>query len=118
MLCIIWWQARVFLHSAKSSELMSQILAKSANEDVEMFSEIQGDFAVLEEDCRLQLSIAKSGQMIFVGNGHLKEAVSGGEGLCTWLLVSTVRAFNNPCSAGVRGMQRDEFGFEICVVVA
>jgi hypothetical protein len=79
--------------NAKSSELMSHILAKSANEDVEMFSEIQGDLAVLEEDCRLQLSIAKSGQMIFVGNEHLKEAVSAGEGLCTWLLDDAIDCF-------------------------
>ena len=39
--------------SAKPSALILSILARPANEDVGMFAEIEGDSAVLKEDCRL-----------------------------------------------------------------
>jgi hypothetical protein len=70
--------------SAKSPELILSILAKPANEDVEMFAEIEEDLAVLKEDCRLQLSKAHCGQMIFVGDEHLKNAVFGCEDFSTY----------------------------------
>ena len=60
---------------------------------VELFVEIESDLRVLREDCLLQMSVARSGQMIIVGNEALKNAVFGSDALSTYGVQDAIDCF-------------------------
>jgi hypothetical protein len=61
-------------HPPGHSQVCTEALAEEI-EEVRHFAEIESDLRVLREDCRLQMSIAHSGQMILVGDELLHDAV-------------------------------------------
>jgi hypothetical protein len=79
-------------HPPCSSQILSdQSLAQL--EEVAFFSEIESDLRVLREDCLLQMSVARSGQMIIVGNEALKNAVFGSDALSTYGIQDAIDCF-------------------------
>jgi hypothetical protein len=62
-------------------------------EEVELFAEIESDLAVLRQDCLLQMSVARSGQMIMIGNEALDNAVFGSGVLSTYGVQDAIDCF-------------------------
>ena len=62
-------------------------------EEVELFAEIESDLAVLRQDCLLQMSVARSGQMIMIGNEALRNAVFGSDVLSTYGVQDAIDCF-------------------------
>jgi hypothetical protein len=82
-------------HPPHLSQLTSAALEThfESSEAVEHFAEIEDDLAVLREDCLLQMSVARSGQLIIVGNELLKNAVFGSALFSTYAVQDAIDCF-------------------------
>lgn len=79
-------------HPPRHSQVSTSELAEQF-EEVQHFVEIESDLAVLREDCLLQMSVARSGQMIMVGDELLHNAVFGSATLSTCGVYDAIDCF-------------------------
>jgi hypothetical protein len=63
------------------------------SDELQQFAEIESDLRVLMEDCRLQMCVARSGQMIIVGDETLHDAVFGSAALNSYGVQDAIDCF-------------------------
>ncbi len=82
-------------HPPRLSQVITAAIEKKfeSAEAVEQFAEIENDLAVLREDCLLQMNVARSGQMIIVGNELLRNAVFGSASFSTYAVQDAIDCF-------------------------
>jgi hypothetical protein len=85
-------QSLCLRHPPSESQVVEGEVGKQA-EVVQLFTEIQSDLSVLREDTLLQMAVARSGQMILVGNELLKNAVFGSASLNTCGVMDAIDCF-------------------------
>ena len=81
-------------HAFPHSQLCTAAQASGEHiDEMQQFAEIERDLRVLREDCRLQLCVAHSGQMIIVGDEMLHNAVFGSAALNSYGVQDAIDCF-------------------------
>jgi hypothetical protein len=78
-------------HPPRESQLVKGV--PELSEEVQQFADIESDLSVLREDTLLQMAIARSGQMILIGDELLKNSVFGSSSLNMCGVIDAIHCF-------------------------
>jgi len=78
-------------HPPRESQLVKGV--PELSEEVQQFADIESDLSVLREDTLLQMAIARSGQMILIGDELLKNSVFGSSSLNMCGVIDAIDCF-------------------------